>query len=136
MARFKALIVDDNAQFGLFLRSALEERTPCQVIGVAVDGLEALEKAHELQPDLILLDLGLPKLNGMEVLKKVRQLVPGAKVLVVSQESSPEIIQAAMRHGAHGYLLKSDTADLPMAVQGLLLNEGFVSFEFFPHVEG
>jgi two-component system response regulator EvgA len=136
VATFTALIVDDNAEFRLLLHSALEEGTACQVIGMAVDGLDAIEKARELQPDLILLDLGLPKLNGMEVLKRVRKLLPSSKVLVVSQESSLEVIQAAIRHGAHGYLLKSETAELSIAVQTLLLNQRFVRPDFEFHLEG
>ena len=74
MPASKALIVDDHESFRQFLCRALEEHTEYQVIGEATDGLGAVQKAEELQPDLYLLDLGLPKLNGMEVLRRVRKL--------------------------------------------------------------
>jgi DNA-binding NarL/FixJ family response regulator len=122
------MIVEDHANFSRFLTRILERETQCQVIGQASEGLEAIRKAKELQPDLILLDLGLPKLNGIEVTRQVRKVSPNSKILIVSQDSSPEVMQVALREGAHGYLLKSDAADLPIAVDAVLQNREFVSW--------
>ena len=79
-----------------------------RVIGVASDGLEAVQKAEELQPDIIVLDIGLPSLNGIEVARQIRKLSPKSKILFVSQESSAEMVQGALGTGAQGYVVKSD----------------------------
>lgn len=126
MPQFTVLIVDDNESFRQFLFRTLLEQTACQVIGQASDGLEAIRKAQELQPDLILLDLGLPKLNGMDVLRRIRKLSLHPRILVVSQDSSIEIVEAALSLGAQGYLLKSDSADLSDAVEAVMKDRQFV----------
>ena len=123
----RTLIVDDHEGFRRFLRVTLQEQTRCEVIGEVCDGLEAVQKAEDLQPDLILLDLGLPMLNGMEVARRVRKLCPHAKILIVSQDSSPDIVAGALRIGARGYLLKSDAANLPLAVDSVLQGRVFLS---------
>jgi DNA-binding NarL/FixJ family response regulator len=124
---FRTLIVDDHERFRLFLSLTLKEETQCEVVAQASDGLEALQNAEQLQPDLILLDLGLPTLNGMEVARRIRELCPDSKILIVSQESTPEIIEHALCIGAHGYLFKSDAAHLPFAVDAVLTDKRFVS---------
>jgi DNA-binding NarL/FixJ family response regulator len=105
----------------------LEERTGCVVIGEASDGLDAIEQAKELQPDLILLDLSLPKLNGMEAARRIQKLCPHSKIVFLSQDDSPQIVQGALRLGAAGYLLKSDAIQLPLAVDAILQGKVFVS---------
>jgi DNA-binding NarL/FixJ family response regulator len=124
---FRTLIVDDHEGFRRFLCVTLQEQTRCEVIGEACDGLEAVQKAEDLQPDLILLDLGLPILNGMQVARRVRKLCPHAKILIVSQDSSPDIVAGALRIGARGYLLKTDAANLPLAVESVLQDRVFLS---------
>ena len=126
MSPVRTLVVEDHPRFKQLLLSALE-KMGCQIIGQAADGLEAVQMAQELKPDLILLDLGLPKLNGIEVLKRIHELSPDSKVLVVTQDSSPEIADAVLRFGAHGYLFKSDAADLPVAVNTILQGGQFSS---------
>jgi two-component system, NarL family, response regulator NreC len=126
MAAFRTLIVEDHDDLRALLRSLLENKTQCVVIGEASDGLQAVQRAHELQPDLILLDLSLPKLNGMEAGRRIRKISPHSKILFLSQEPDPEIVQSALRLGA-GYLLKSDAKDLPAAVQAVLEGGKFVS---------
>jgi DNA-binding NarL/FixJ family response regulator len=130
MPGFTTLVVDDLEEFRHFIRLMLQERTQCRVIGEASDGLDAIGQAAELQPDLILLDLGLPTLNGMEVARRIRKLSPNSKILFVSQNSAPEIARAALRLGAHGYLLKSDATELPLAVETVLQDKQFVSSHF------
>jgi DNA-binding NarL/FixJ family response regulator len=92
-----------------------------QIICEASDGLEAVLKAEELQPDLILLDVGLPGLNGIEVAKRVRKLSPGSTILFVSQESSADLVREALAVGARGYVVKTDAgSELLPAVDAVL----------------
>ena len=126
MAVFRTLIVEDHEALRALLRSLLESQTQCVVIGEASDGLQGVEKAQELEPDLILLDLALPKLNGMEAARRIRKISPNSKIVFLSQEPAPEIVQSALRFGA-GYLLKSDAQQLPAAVHAVLEGGKFVS---------
>src|ERR1700730_3141299 len=91
MAAVRTLVVDDYQPFRRFICSTMEQRLGLQVIGEASDGLEAVQKSEELQPDLVVLDLGLPKLNGIEAARQIRERSPASKILIVSQESSPDI---------------------------------------------
>ena len=104
------------------------------VIGVGSDGLEAVQKAEELQPDLILLDIGLPSLNGIEVARQIRKLSPKSKILFVSQESSADVVWEALGTGAQGYVVKSDAgSELLEGVNAVLRGEQFVSARFAGH---
>jgi DNA-binding NarL/FixJ family response regulator len=99
-----------------------------QIVGEARDGLEAVEKAEELQPDLILLDVGLPKLNGIEAARRIRTVSPESKILFVSQESSADMVQEALRLGALGYVVKTQAGlDLLAAVEAVCQGGRFVS---------
>src|SRR5262249_6477969 len=91
-----------------FIRSRLEKWPRFQVVGEAPDGQVAVEKAGELQPDLILLDIGLPKINGIEAARRIRQQLPNARILVCSENRSPEVAEKALQAGAGGYLAKFD----------------------------
>jgi DNA-binding NarL/FixJ family response regulator len=126
MASLSTLVVEDF-DCRRFLCTTLEEKTSCVVIGEALDGLEALKKAEELQPDLILLDLGLPKLNGMEAARRIRQLAPNSQILVVSQDASVEVVLGAMRLGVRGHLCKTDANELSVGVEALVNGSQFVS---------
>src|SRR5437588_914155 len=106
MASFRILLVEDFEPVRQFIRLALQSRAEFEVAGEALDGLEAVQKAKELQPDLILLDIGLPKLSGIAAAEQIRILAPDAKLLFISLESSSEIVQEAFRRGAHGYISK------------------------------
>jgi DNA-binding NarL/FixJ family response regulator len=127
MLAFRTLIVEDYEEYRQFLRLTLQKETEFVVIGEALDGLQALQQAEALQPDLILLDLSVPKLNGMEACRRIRKVSPRSKVVILSQESSPEVVEAALRLGAVGYLLKSDAIDLPQALDAILQGAVFVS---------
>jgi DNA-binding NarL/FixJ family response regulator len=85
----------------------LAKRREWQVVGEASDGIEAVHKVEELQPDLILLDIGLPSLNGIEAARRIRELAPDTKILFLSQDFSPDIVQEALSAGARGYILKT-----------------------------
>jgi len=121
------LVVEDFADFRRFLCTTLQEKTRCVVIGEAANGLEGLKKAEELHPDLVLLDLGLPKMNGMEVARRLPQLSPTSKILMMSQDCSVEIVLEAMRLGVRGYLWKPDVDELSMGVEALVKGSQFVS---------
>jgi DNA-binding NarL/FixJ family response regulator len=124
----RVLVVEDNEPFRRFVCTTLGTRPELQIVGEVWDGLEAVGKAEELQPDLILLDIGLPSLNGIEAGRRIRKLSPKSKILYVSQESSPDVVQEALNLGASGYLNKVRAGtDLVAAVEAALRNERFVS---------
>jgi len=124
---FRILVVEDFGPFRQFICSELQKKLELQVVEAA-DGLEALRKTEEVQPDLILLDLGLPNLNGMEVARRVRQLAPAAKILFLSLETSSDMIREALSVGALGYLNKSRAqTDLWPALGLVLAGKRFVS---------
>ena len=106
MPLLKAVVVEDYRAFRRLIRLALEQTAEFKVIAEVSDGLEAVQEAKELQPDLILLDIGLPKLNGLEAGRRIREVSPNSKVLFLSQESSPEVVREALRLGASGYVYK------------------------------
>jgi DNA-binding NarL/FixJ family response regulator len=103
-------------------------RPGLQIISEASDGLEAVQKAVELQPALIVLDIGLPSLNGIEAARRIRKLSPKSKILFLSQESSADVVREALCLGALGFVVKAHAAgDLLVAVEAVLRNEQFVS---------
>jgi DNA-binding NarL/FixJ family response regulator len=105
----------------------LGKRREWQVVGEASDGIEAVHKAEELQPDLILLDIGLPSLNGIEAARRIRELAPDSKILFLSQDFSPDIVQEALSVGARGYILKAYAgSELLIAVDSVLQGKQFV----------
>lgn len=124
---FRTLVVDDVDDFRHFVCSTLEQATECEVVGEASDGLEAVLQAQQLQPDLILLDIGLPSLNGIAAARQIRKVSPNSKILFFTQNCSREIAHGALKTGATGYLLKSDATDLACAVETVLRGEQFVS---------
>lgn len=128
MQPFKILVVEDFEQFRQFIVSALQPMAKYQVIGQASDGLKAVELAEQLQPDLILLDVYLPKVNGIEAAKRIRKVAPLAKILFLSLESSSEVARMALRVGAMGYVLKARAqSDLLPAIKAIINGGRFVS---------
>jgi DNA-binding NarL/FixJ family response regulator len=121
MTSHRILVVEDHEPFRRFIRLELQKRPELQVIGEVSDGLKAVQQAEELQPDLILLDIGLQNLNGIEAAKRIRTVVPDAKLLFVSLESSPKVVQETFRLGAHGYIHKQRAhRDLLLAIDTVL----------------
>jgi DNA-binding NarL/FixJ family response regulator len=124
----RVLLVDDHEPFRRFVREALSVRPDIQIAGEVIDGLEAVRKAQELEPALIVLDIGLPGLNGIEAARRIRRLSPQSKILFLSQESSAEIVQECLSLGALGFVTKTSAArDLLVAVDAVLRNQQFVS---------
>ena len=118
MAEFRVLVVEDYEPFRRFVCSTLSKRPDLEIVGEVSDGLEAVLKVRELQPDLILLDVGLPTLNGIEAARRIRELSPTSRIVFVSQESSAEVVEEAFRVGALGYVFKTQVGmDLLAAVE-------------------
>jgi DNA-binding NarL/FixJ family response regulator len=126
MSSIRVLVVDDFKPFRQFVCSTLGRRSDVHVIGEAADGLEAVQKAEELKPDLIMLDIGLPTVNGIEAARQIRKLSPESKIIFLSQESSPDVMQEAFRLGAWGYIVKSHAGrNLLAAVESVLFDKHF-----------
>jgi len=124
MARI--VVVEDFVAQRALVCSILSSRPELQIVGEASDGLEAVEKAKELKPDLVLMDLSLAGLNGMEAARQIRKLVPASKIVFITQESSPEVVKEAVRLGASGYVLKSEMdIDLLRAIEDILQGKQF-----------
>ena len=124
----RVLVVDDYEPWRRFVSSMLQQYPHLQLIGEASDGVEAVLKTQALQPDLVLLDIGLPRLNGIEAARQIRQLSAQPTILFVSQNHSADIAQAALQSGATGYLVKSDAGgELLTAVAEVLQGKHFVS---------
>lgn len=129
----EVLVVEDFESFRQLICSLLRERTEFRLVSEASDGLEAIQKIEELRPDLILLDIGLPSLNGIKVAERARAIAPQAKLLFVSQESSPEVVKETFRAGGHGYVQKASVlSDLMPAIESVLANKRFVSSGLVP----
>ena len=124
----RVLVVDDYGPWRRYFATMLRKELGLQVIGEASDGLEAVQRAQELQPDLILLDIGLPTLSGIEAARRIREVSPASKILFVSENRTPGIAEAALSTGAGGYVIKSDAAgELLPAVDTVLKGKRFLS---------
>jgi CheY-like chemotaxis protein len=141
MSPVRILIVDDFEPFRRFIRSTLRQKPEWQIIGEASDGLEAVQKVEELQPDLIVLDIGLPTLNGIKAARQIRKLRPECRILFLSQETSADIVQEAFSLGAVGYVVKAYAgSELLVAVKavcsgGRFMGKGLSSPRFsYPRV--
>jgi len=127
----RIILVDDFKPWRRFVASLLQENPDWQVICEASDGLEAVQKAEEFQPDLIVLDIGLPSLNGIEAATSIRKVAPNSKILFLSENRDSDIAAAALSAGGHGYVVKSDGAnELLVAVEAVLHGKRFVSSRF------
>jgi DNA-binding NarL/FixJ family response regulator len=120
MATVRVLLVDDYEPWRQFVCSVLQKRPELEIVGEVADGLEAVQQAGELHPDVILLDIGLPTLNGIEAARRLRRISPGSKILFVSQESSADVVQEALSTGARGYVVKTNASDLLSAMNAVL----------------
>src|SRR5215471_7910758 len=124
----RVLVVDDYERWRRFIRLTLLVQERLQIVGEATDGPEALQQVQELQPDLILLDIGLPTSNGIEVARRIRDVSPKSRILFLSENRSPDIVEAALSTGAGGYVVKSVAAsELLRAVNMVLEGGRFVS---------
>src|SRR6202453_4469046 len=116
----RILVVDDHPVVRQGLRTLLEGQSGWEVVGEASDGFEALNKADTLQPDGVCSDVTMPKMHGLEALRRLRQSTPGVEILFVTQHDSPQMLREALDAGARGYVVKSNAArDLLEAVEAV-----------------
>jgi DNA-binding NarL/FixJ family response regulator len=129
----RVLLVDDYEQWRRFASTILLKQPELQIIREVSDGLKAVQAAKELQPDLILLDIGLPTLNGIEAARQIREVSPMSKIIFVSENRSGDIAEEALSTGADGYVIKSDAGELLTAVKAVLEGKRFVSASLAEH---
>jgi DNA-binding NarL/FixJ family response regulator len=123
----RILVVDDHPVARKGLKTLLEEKSAWEVVGEASDGLEALDKADSLHPDVVLLDITMPKMHGLEVCRLLRQKTAAPEILIVSQHDSPHMMREALDAGARGYVVKSNAGrDLLEAVDAVSQHRAFV----------
>jgi len=116
----RILVVDDHELVRRGLKSILETHPNWKVVGEAITGREAIEKAEALRPEVVILDMSMPELNGLEATRAILKVAPNARVLVLTQHDSEQLVQSFLQAGAQGYLVKSDAArDLVPAVDSL-----------------
>jgi DNA-binding NarL/FixJ family response regulator len=122
----RLLIADDHSIVRRGLRALLESQPGWEVCGEAVDAREAIEKAKQLRPDVVIMDISMPGLNGLEATRRIIRSAPQIQVLVLTVHDSPEIIDRALAAGARGYVLKSDAdRDLVAAVEAVRQRKSF-----------
>jgi DNA-binding NarL/FixJ family response regulator len=128
------LLVDDYESWRRFVSSTLKHTPKLQIVGEVCDGLEAVQKAQELQPDLIVLDIGLPRLNGIEAARQIRKVAPESKVIFMTENNDPDIAAEGLGTGATGYIVKSDAGrELLGAIEAALQGKQFVSTRLARH---
>ena len=128
MQKIRVLVAEDFAPFRHFVCSTLSQRSDLQIVAEVSDGQEAVQKAKELKPDLLLLDVGLPTLNGIAAARQIFKFIPHAKIIFVTQESSAEVAEEAFNSGGRGYVVKARAgSDLLAAVDAILEGKQFIS---------
>ena len=126
MAPFRILLADDHEVVRAGLRALLEEQSGWEVVAEAADGRDAVEKASKLKPDVVVIDIAMPSLNGLEAVRQIVKAVPNTRVLVLTMYDSDPLIQQVLQAGARGYLLKSHAGrDLVSAIDALRRNKTF-----------
>jgi DNA-binding NarL/FixJ family response regulator len=132
----RILVVDDFEPWRRSIVSIIEEDPELQVVHEASDGLEAVQMCQELQPDLVVLDVGLPKLCGLEVARRIRVDSPNSKILFLSAIPSQDVMREALRIGAAGYIAKADALrDLLPAVRAAVADQEFFRFTILPEAQ-
>jgi DNA-binding NarL/FixJ family response regulator len=128
LKKLRILIADDHALVRRGAREVLTSQQGWRVVGEAKNGCEAVEKAVELKPDIFIVDIGMPDLDGIEVTRRVRAAAPNIKVLVLTMDESDQMVHRALEAGARGYVLKSDLTDcLPKAVKAIVEGKRFLT---------
>ncbi len=127
MTPIRVLLADDHTILRDSLRAFLTMYADIEVVGEAADGLETLAQVQALRPDVILLDMAMPNLGGLEVLRRIGKEWPQCKVLVLTQHQAPQVVLPALRAGAQGYLLKKASgSEVVQAVRSLARGESFL----------
>ena len=128
MSAVRILVVDDHEFVRRRLSSLLQSRPEFNVVSEASDGFQAVEKSKDLQPDVVVLDISMPGLSGLETAPRIRRVAPAAEILFVSQHDTRSMVHEALSTGARGYVLKSDAGtDLVNAVLAVSQHKEFLS---------
>jgi two-component system response regulator NreC len=128
MSKAKILLVEDHVVVRQGLKALLSSEADIEVVGEAANGREALQLVSELQPDLVLMDISMPGLNGIEATRQICQHYPGIEVVILSMHSNEEYVFQVLRAGASGYVLKqSDSAEVLTAIRAALAGGSFLS---------
>ena len=131
----RILVADDHEVIRRGVRALLSAGRDCEICGEAVDGQDAVEKAHQLHPDLIIMDVSMPNLNGLEATRMIRRSLPDTQILILTQHDSQEIMRQAFNAGARGFVVKSSVAhDLLNAVEAAQRGESFFDQAVVPRV--
>lgn len=126
--RTSVMVVDDFEPWRNFVPSTLLEGSNLQIVYEVGDPVVAIDEANKIHPNLILLDIGLPSLNGIEAAHQIHQSAPESRILFVSEQSDPEVVRTALDAGGRGYVLKSDAGDeLLAAIMAVLRGDQFLS---------
>ena len=121
------LLVDDFGAFRATISLLLKKKPGLQIVAEASDGIEAVEKSRQLQPDVILLDIGLPKMNGIAAAQQIREVAPKSKIIFVTQETSADVMKEAIGLGATGYVVKAKVeSELLKAIDLVLEGKQFI----------
>jgi len=132
LSELRILIADDHELMRRGVRSLLEAEAGWKVVGEAADGQELVEKTEKLRPDVVVLDISMPRLNGLEAAHRIKKILPEVKILILSMHDSEQLARSVLDAGARGYIAKSDTArDLVIAIEALRRNKTF----FTPKVD-
>jgi len=128
LKKLRILLADDHALVRRGARAVLNSRQGWRVVGEAANGREAIEKALKLRPDVAIVDISMPELDGVEVARQLREAIPDTKVLVLTMHESDQMVRRALDAGAHGYLLKSDLTNcLTKAVKAIADGKRFLT---------
>lgn len=131
MEKPKIVIAEDHKLFRDGLRLMITSKLGLDVVGEAGDGIEAMQLVRRKQPNLLLIDLSMPNMGGIQAIRQIKQFSPETKILVVSMHSSETYLRAALQAGADGYLLKiADQNEFQVAVKAILEGKSYISSEF------
>jgi DNA-binding NarL/FixJ family response regulator len=124
----RIVVVDDFEPWRSYVRSVVDDHPTFEIVAEASDGMDAVRRVEEQQPDLVLLDIGLPSLDGIAAARLMRRVAPDAKIVFLTENRYSDIAEAAFSAGGHGYVVKSDSGhELLIAMGAVLRGEKFVS---------
>ncbi|MBI2815621.1 MAG: response regulator transcription factor [Acidobacteria bacterium] len=128
MHQLKILIADDNESLRQALKELLELKRGWKVIGEAANGRDAIQKAEQFQPEVVLLDINMPEVNGLDAARQIHQTLPKVRLIILTVHDSPQMIREAFETGIHGYVVKSCLVrDLEPAIQAARQDRPFIS---------